>query len=179
MPNKIQIKISLYYIKPIIWRRIVVSENITFKELHETIQVAMGWRNVHLFSFNLDGKYVRMPFEDNDVINAATTKLKGVFNKKNASLTYQYDFGDSWDHQLLIEKVEPIKPTEKLPKCLGGERNCPPEDCGSFPGYENLVEIMKDKKHPEYKEMVSWLGGVYNPEKFSLAAINKRLVKMS
>jgi len=159
---------------------VLVREDITFKELHETIQVAMGWHNAHLYSFNLDGKFLGIPADDDDYLtDASSLKLTGNFDKENASLTYQYDFGDSWDHQLLIEKVEPIKPKEKLPKCLDGERNCPPEDCGSFPGYENLVEIMKDKKHPEYKEMVSWLGGVYNPEKFSLAAINKKLAKMS
>jgi len=176
MPNKLQIKISLHYIKPSIWRSVIVRDDITFKDLHDTIQAAMGWHNAHLFSFYMGGKSVGIPFDgDDDVIDASSIKLTGNFDKEKANLNYQYDFGDSWDHQLIIEKVEPIKPKEKLPKCLAGERNCPPEDCGGFPGYENLVEIMKDKKHSEHKEMVGWLGEVFKPEKFSLAAANKRL----
>ena len=104
------------------------------------------------------------------------TKINQLIKSEKQKFTYVYDFGDSWEHTVTVEKIIEKDQSKKYPICLEGERACPPEDCGSVPGYYNLMKIRKNKKHPEYKGLiVEWLGEDYDPELFVVDWVNARL----
>ncbi|MFH1170409.1 MAG: plasmid pRiA4b ORF-3 family protein [Candidatus Vogelbacteria bacterium] len=177
-----QFKISLNYSKPLIWRRIQVPATYTFWELHCAIQDAMGWSGGHLHGFMFANKKnnwqtinIMIPSPDNDefmdrIVDERTAKVADYFEKISKQCKYEYDFGDGWVHTILLEKVVPIVSGEKYPKCLAGKRACPPDDCGGIGGYERLIDILKQPKHPEHKETMEWLGLDFpndlNPEHF-------------
>jgi hypothetical protein len=180
MVNILQIKVTIDGITPKIWRRFLVKDNISFDELHNVIQTVMGWGNYHLYAFYLGKEEIGIPdtdFRDN-LLNAKKIKLKDKLSIKQ-KFGYVYDFGDNWEHILSVEKVMDNKDVTMAPTCLGGERAGPPEDCGSYPGYYELMKIKKNKKHPEYKErIVEWLGKDFDFEYFNLEEINKQLLKL-
>lgn len=180
MHQIIQLKITLEHTQPAIWRRILVKNNITMLELHHINQAAMGWENCHLFEFNANGYKIGLPDKEfgPDVIEAVRVKLNDLLSEKGDTIEYLYDFGDSWEHQIKAEKFLPEDKTLKYPLCTDGELACPPEDCGGFPGFYNMLEILKNPKHREYKEMREWVGKKYNPEYFNLEAVNKELAKL-
>ncbi|MBW6484102.1 MAG: plasmid pRiA4b ORF-3 family protein [Vicingaceae bacterium] len=89
-----------------------------------------------------------------------------------------YDFGDSWKHLIKVENFLQKEKNVKYPICIDGELNCPPEDCGGVWGFYELLETIKNKKHPEHEEMLEWLGGQYDEEYFDKELVNKRLLKL-
>lgn len=95
-----------------------------------------------------------------------------------SKISYVYDFGDGWDHQVLVEKLLDRQPGTKYPRCIGGRRAAPPEDCGGIGGYEELLETLADPTHPEHAEMLEWLG-LDNAERFDPAAFDKQAVTES
>jgi Plasmid pRiA4b ORF-3-like protein len=105
-------------------------------------------------------------------------RLSELLNQRGAKANYTYDFGDSWEHSIRVEKVLPAKPGVVVPQCTGGELNAPPEDCGGLPGYYNLLEAILDPEHDQHEELLDWIGGSFDPEFFSADAINQRLDKM-
>jgi len=161
-----QFKIQLNGIKkPPVWRRINVPSNYSFYELHMIIQEAFGWWNSHLFQFSKNGfeskTVITEIYEDHDPgfteqLEAAGVKLSDVFKFEKQKFIYIYDFGDSWEHTITLEKILPEKSRD--PSLLAGKGKCPPEDCGGVWGYEGFKEIMADKKHPEYAEYAEWCG---------------------
>ncbi len=173
----IEMKISLDGIEPEIWRKFVVESSITLDDLHEIIQVVMGWENAHLYGFHINGVEYQPADDDfeNDAEDTKGMKLSQLKLEKITKIRYIYDFGDSWEHTIKINKI--YKPEEELltPTCIDGARNCPPEDCGSVPGYEDIVEAMKKPTSKRAKEFIEWLGEKYDPEEFDLKKINKRL----
>ncbi|MDC0584651.1 plasmid pRiA4b ORF-3 family protein [Bacteroidales bacterium] len=181
MTNKVyEIKVSLKNIEPEIWRTFKINGKSSFYELHAVIQLVMGWYDSHLFEF--ENKNYRIGESDPDFDAEYESKLteadditvEEVLIRKGSSINYLYDFGDHWEHQIKV--VDIIKNEIILyPVCTGGKRNCPPEDCGGIGGYEHLLGIVKNKKHPEYSEMMEWLGGEYDPEQFEIDIINKSL----
>jgi hypothetical protein len=88
------------------------------------------------------------------------------FDRPGATARYEYDFGDGWQHEVTLEAIVPAQAGRRYPICLAGERACPPEDCGGVPGYENLLEVMRDPEHEEYESMLQWVGGRFTPERF-------------
>lgn len=184
--NAVQIKVVLKNSKPPIWRRILVNSSITFEELHYTIQIAMGWGIFHLYEFAVDDYRIGVVndemedygFGSSDIIDSADITLKEVLAKDYKKIIYEYDFGDGWIHNLEIEKILPLDEKSYYPVCLTGSRNCPPEDCGGIPGFYNLLEIIGNKWHPEYEEMMDWLGGSYDPSEFDLEETNLFLTEI-
>lgn len=177
MTQTFQLKITLEGISPKIWRRFLVKYNITFQKLHDIVQTVMGWGNYHLYAFYVGKEKIGLPDPnfDNEQLNAKKIKIKDKLSVK-LKFGYVYDFGDNWEHMLTVEKILDDKGT-LVPVCLGGERASPPEDCGSIPGYYELMRIKKNKKHPEYKErIVEWLGEDFDFEKFNLNEVNKELL---
>ncbi|SRR5579883_3068357 len=175
-----QLKITLKDIRPPIWRRIQVRSDATLAQLHWAIQISMGWTNSHLHSFNIqDTEYgVPMPefdFDDMEVRDERTVKLSKVIPKEKFKFSYLYDFGDSWEHEILVEKVLEFDPTFDYPNCITGKRACPPEDCGGVWGYRNFLEVIQDPDHPEHEEMLEWVGGFFDPEDPDLEDVNPRL----
>jgi len=161
-----QFKIHLKGIKkPPVWRRVTVPSSYNFYNLHLIIQETFGWWNSHLFQFSENGfgspQVITEIYEDHDPgfekqFEAAEVKLTDVFKYEKQKFIYIYDFGDSWEHVLTLEKILPDK--SKSPSLLDGKGKCPPEDCGGVWGYEGFKEIMADKKHPEYEEYAEWVG---------------------
>jgi hypothetical protein len=174
-----QLKITLRDIKPPIWRRILVAPEIKLNKLHDVLQIVMGWTNSHLHQFDTPLGYFADPdFELEEVESSKKITLQSVLSGPKSHIRYQYDLGDSWDHQIVLEKVveldEPV-----FARCLTGARACPPEDCGGIWGYDNLLEILKNPKHPEYKDMSEWIPPGFAPEAFDAEAINKQLARLA
>jgi len=176
-----QLKVSLKEISPAIWRRFQVTDDITLLKLHRILQVLMGWEDYHLHVFEIGGVDYSMPYPDEvdldemDMISEKRVKLSQLHLAEKSRFLYEYDLGDSWIHEILVEKILPPDPKVKYPVCIAGERSSPPEDCGGVWGYEEFVEAICDPDHPEHEEYLDWVGGNFDSEKFDLEAINREL----
>jgi hypothetical protein len=182
VPNDIyQLKVTLRYTRPPIWRRLLVPAGLTLADFHDVLQEAMGWDNSHLHEFRIGPKRFGKSDPSDRLMgldpigNERTTHLFMVLGKVGAKATYTYDFGDSWEHAIVVEKVLPPEPGVPYPVCLGGKLHGPPEDCGGIPGYYNLLEAIRDPNHPEHEELLDWVGGEFDPEEFSVDDVNCRL----
>ena len=183
MPNILQLKITLRDIEPKIWRKFLVSDSLTFNELHEIIQKIMGWENYHLYEFKFKNIRIIPPDEgylEENELDPEKIIVYEHLNKEKQKGEYIYDFGDTWEHEIIIEKIVPekIKDVDNHPKCIDGERACPPEDCGGTGGYEKILEVLKtgkDQWGENVQELKEWLGE-WNPEEFDIDKINKKLV---
>ncbi len=173
-----QLKITLKDIKPPVWRRVLVPD-CSLERLHEVIQAAMGWENYHLYDFEVGGRHYTDPrgMDDLDMGDAGKVKLSGVAPEGKAKLRYTYDFGDDWQHEVLVEKVVPPEDGQKYPVCIAGKRACPPEDCGGPWGYMEFAEAIKDPSHERHGEFIEWRGE-FDPEAFDPEAVNKELRRM-
>jgi Plasmid pRiA4b ORF-3-like protein len=174
-----QLKVTLKDIKPPIWRRLLVSD-CSLTRLHEVLQVAMGWENYHLYSFEVGGTSYTDPrgAADLDMEDAGRAKLSEVLLKEKAKLRYTYDFGDNWEHEVVVEKILPPGEGPKNPGCLDGKRACPPEDVGGPWGYQDFLEAISDPGHEQHEELMEWSGGDFDPEAFDLQAVNKGLRRL-
>jgi hypothetical protein len=172
-----QLKITLEGSKPSIWRRIQVRAGTTLPQLHHTIQTAMGWTDSHLHQFIIGGVEYGLPDPDfeEDVRPEQRVKLEQVVTAEKDRFVYEYDFGDSWIHDIVLEKILPPERDVHYPRCLDGKRAGPPEDVGGIWGYAEFLEAIRDTNHPEHEEMLEWCGGEFDPEAFSLDEINQAL----
>ena len=176
-----QLRIALKEIAPDVWRRLLVPGNVTLARLHKIFQIAMGWENYHLYLFTIGREcYGEGVGEWSDfgqrVDNAKRVTLEDVAASKGLRFVYEYDMGDGWEHEVRIEAIQ--EGTAGKVRCLEGERSCPPEDCGGPYGYEELLEIILDPKHPEYVDKREWLGEGFNPEEFDLDRVNRQLGRL-
>lgn len=171
-----QLKVTLKGSKPPIWRRIQVSGDDSLGKLHAILQIAMGWYGCHLHMFEIHGKEYGEPNRDLelDFNDERKTKLHQILKDKDA-FVYQYDFGDDWMHQVVVEKIVPKEKGTQYPVCVAGGRACPPEDCGGIWGYKDFLEAIENPKHPEHENMIEWVGGRFDPEAFNLESINNVL----
>ena len=173
-----RLKITLADAKPAIWRRIEVPD-LTLGELHSVLQVVMGWDDSHMHQFIVGKTYYGQATPDDldlEVEDEDGIRISQVFpEKKRARIAYEYDFGDSWLHDIVLEKTLDPEPKVKYPRCIDGARACPPEDCGGIGGYAEFLEAISDPKHPDHRDMKEWIGGKFDPEKFSVDAVNKEL----
>jgi len=172
-----QIKVTLLGSEPPIWRRIHVTNDTSLQKFHKILQAAMGWTNSHLHQFIIGGKYFAEPDPEYDpeVENEKLMRLSQVVSGVNDRSIYEYDFGDNWEHEVLIEKILPVNEETHYPVCLAGQRACPPEDCGGIQGYNRFLEAIQNSSHPQHDEMLEWAGGSFDPEDFNLNEINQRI----
>ena len=179
MPRTIyQIKVTLNDSKPPIWRRFLVEDKTTLLKLHDILQIVMGWTNSHLHHFIIDGEFYSEPFDDEfgvETKDSSRYKLNQFVGRDGFKFRYEYDFGDSWLHDLVVEKILPAEKGARYPVCVAGKRACPPEDVGSIPGYEDFLKAISNPKHPEHEQMLEWVGGDFDSEKFSVDEVNKAL----
>ena len=173
----IQMKISLDDIRPEIWRRFLVDSSISLDKFHDIIQEIMGWTNSHLYGFIIDGVDYSLPDDEfeSDSEDTRGTTLKELGLRPKQEIKYTYDYGDDWEHTITVEKISEDDMKMKSAYCIEGARNCPPEDCGSIPGYEDIVEAMKKPNSKQAKGYIEWLGGSYDPEKLEIDEINDAL----
>lgn len=177
MTQTYQLKITLRGTKPPIWRRLLVPGSLNLERLHRVIQDAMGWENSHLHSFEVHGAEFGAADSDEwggDVKAENQHTLERLLRVKDR-FTYRYDFGDGWEHQIVVEKITPGEPA--APSVIAGARACPPEDCGGIWGYEELVAALADKRHPRHAALAEWAPPDWTPERFDLAAADKRVAK--
>lgn len=172
-----QLKVTLRDSKPPIWRRIQVRGSTTLGRLHYIIQVVMGWTDSHLHQFIVHDQYYSVPNADwdEDVKNEQHVKVEQLVSEAKDRFVYEYDFGDDWLHDIVVEKVLAPEPGIHYPRCLTGKRACPPEDIGGVWGYAEFLEAIRDASHPQHEALTEWIGGVFDPEEFDVAEINGQL----
>jgi len=180
MKDIIQLKITLQGTNPPIWRRVLVEKETSFFMLHYIIQFAMGWDNSHLFEFEVKGTRIGEPEESDgyrgdEVLEASEVILGSMVNDARIKFDYIYDFGDSWEHVIKVEKFLVRNETMKYPTCIDGELACPPDDCGGVWGYYQMLKVIQDKKHPDYEETIGWFGENFDAEHFDKNDVNEKL----
>ncbi len=175
-----QFRIELLDIEPMIWRRIQVPAEYSFWDLHVAIQDSMGWLDYHLHEYRVKRPHGRKVVEigipdtetDRNVLPGWEVPISAYFVEPGVVAAYDYDFGDGWQHNILLEGILLREHSAKYPLCVAGERACPPEDCSGIPGYERLLSAISKPRTDEYKDMVAWLKGhaknyfPYQPDHF-------------
>jgi Plasmid pRiA4b ORF-3-like protein len=170
-----QLKITLQNIEPPIWRRVLVPRELTLFELHHVIQIAMGWGDSHLHDFTIKRQRYVFPHPDDfdDSIDEREILLCDVVRSRS-KFVYQYDFGDGWDHDILVEKV--VRDADAPgPTCVDGARACPPEDSGGPWGYQQKLEAIANPDDEESEELREWMDPDFDAELFNVDSVNKEL----
>jgi hypothetical protein len=158
----------------ICWRRFIVPANTTLDRLHEILQPIMGWHDGHMHGWRIGDRFC-MPDElcDNGELPESKQVLSEIAPKKDSKFIYIYDFGDSWEHEIVVENTDYSNPDWPYPICcIDGAMACPPEDCGGVPGYYDLCEAMQYKNHPDHDDLVEWHGGIYIPYFWDMEEVN-------
>ena len=176
-----QFRVTLKGIEPEVWRRIVVPAKYSFWDLHVAIQDAMGWLDYHLHAFRIHNRdtgeadQIGIPgdsFQDDDpFLPGWAIPIVQYFREPGDRADYEYDFGDGWEHEVVLEETAARSLRKRYPVCLTGARACPPEDCGGVHGYEEMLAVLRDPSHEEHESMVQWVGGKYDPAAFSPAKV--------
>ncbi|NLE77973.1 MAG: plasmid pRiA4b ORF-3 family protein [Rhodococcus sp.] len=167
---------SLRDVEPEVWRRIVVRSEMPLRKLSLALERAMGWEGYHLHLFDVAGVLFGEPDEDADyMIHENAAAVKHLLPRVGASLRWDYDFGDGWEHDVVVEAIESAVDGKRYPVCLDGARACPPEDCGGTSGYERLLAALADPNDPEHERLVEWAPDGFDPQVFDLVAANRRL----
>jgi hypothetical protein len=178
IPTEIyQLKVTLLGTSPPIWRRLLVPSNVILAELHNILQAAMGWDGSHMHEFsvgkrrfgrpNPEDRYSGMPVAENE----RSVRLS-IIGKIGSTIHYTYDFGDGWEHDIVLEKKLPEDPNMTYPLCTDGQLACPPDDCGGIPGFYDLVEALSDTEHERHQEILDWIGE-FDPQAFSVDDVNR------
>jgi hypothetical protein len=180
-----QLKMTLKWSDPPIWRRVVVRSDMPLHRLHGVIQRVMGWTDSHLHQFIVGNKYYGTPDPEmmafgfgSQILSEKRYTIADLAPAVKRSFVYEYDFGDGWEHKIVVEKILPPDPEFQHPVCLAGANNCPPEDCGGIGGYSELIEILADPRHPEHESKKEWLGYDFDPARFSLEIANDVLRRL-
>jgi len=175
-----QIKISLCSSDPLIWRRILIPSSVLLSDLHIVIQNCMGWQNYHLHQYIKEGNLYSENsgddlWEEMDTIDYNGMKLSDLLHNESDSMIYEYDFGDGWKHNLIVERVLPLDEGVNYPICTAGEMHCPPEDCGGMHGYYDMLDVLKDPHHEDYNGYITWLQDPFDPAAFDIDRVNARI----
>lgn len=178
--NVLQFKITLNETDPPIWRRIQVPDSYTFYDLHVAIQDGMGWMDSHLHDFRIVprrafnlGIRIECPFAIEEIEEKApllTTEIRvsDFLDEPGDRSLYDYDYGDGWEHDVVLEGIISKDPDRPYPLCLAGELACPPEDCGGIPGYYDCIKALKARDNSE--GLLDWLGS-WRPDRFDPAEV--------
>lgn len=181
--NIYQIQIALKDSKPKIWRRILIPSDLLLWDFHKVIQTTMGWTNSHLHQFIKDGIFYQVKYphddmwEEMDNVDYKKKKIRisDLLIAEKDKIIYEYDFGDGWNHDIILEKILPFDNKIKHPICLTGKMNCPPEDSGGIYGYYDMLKVLKQPDHEEYENYLEWLGEEFDPEYFDIESVNSLL----
>ena len=173
----VEIDIVLRGVRPPVRRTVQVPGGMTLSDLHDVVQVAMGWTDSHLHEFDVGGLRYGVPdpdWPDGDLRDDAKAVLSRLVGE-GERLDYVYDFGDGWEHRLTVTAVLRPEPGVRYPRCIRGRRACPPEDVGGPGGYEEFCAVMADPAHPDHAERAEWHGGAFDPARFDLAETDAEL----
>ncbi|MFQ5973697.1 MAG: plasmid pRiA4b ORF-3 family protein [Alphaproteobacteria bacterium] len=175
-----QLKVTIENIRPPVWRRLQVPGDITLGSLHDVLQTAFGWTDSHLHQFVIGDTYFAVPDPEDAgwgprARDERRARLTDVIRRGAKRFVYEYDFGDGWEHEIIVEEILAPETGTAYPRCLVGRRACPPEDCGGPWGYAELLETIRNPQHPDHVEMRDWVGEEFDPEHFDLDAVNAQL----
>lgn len=171
-----QLKISLKGLLPPIWRKLQVRGDVNLHDLHQTLQVVMGWGNYHRYQFMIEGTRYGQPDPADPALKPAhEVTLSQVISAEGSKFIYLYDPADDWQHVVKVERIVPPEPGIYYPLCLAGKRACPPEESGGIWEYTNLLDILANPRHPEYHELVEQFGFEFDSEVFDVTRINRAL----
>ena len=179
-----QFKVTLSGVsRPPVWRRVLVPADFTLGDLHEVIQQAMGWDDYHMHLFSVGGQEYGSPDPELGHASDRNVLLSQLLTSPGDRLCYTYDFGDGWEHNIVLEETRTAVPEETYPSCVAGKGACPPEDCGGAWGYSELKEILADPSHEDHQDMLQWLGldagEDFDPKEFSVTEVNARLTSLA
>lgn len=172
----VECTIELREVQPQAWRRLLVPASVRLDKLHRMFQAAMGWEDCHLHAFEIRGERYGMQFDgypEGELDEKASTVVSAIGT--NERFLYEYDFGDSWEHEVTVHRVTRMAKGLKFAVCLHGANACPPEDVGGSWGYEHLLAVLADPSHEEHQHLSEWVGGTFDPSEFDLALVNARL----
>jgi hypothetical protein len=165
----VKLKVTLTGMRPPVWRRLLLPAAMTLRDLHDAIQASMGWEDAHLHDFDVAGEHYGDPTTTDDVVNEARLTLAEIRRAGIERFTYTYDFGDDWEHRIVVEGAVPRVEGQRYPACVAGKRACPPEDCGGPYGYAHFLAARADPSHPDHQEMSGWVDEDFDPDWFSVA----------
>ena len=185
-PCLITLRIELVGTTPLVWRRITLDGRSSFAALHHVIQAAMGWHDAHLHQFRINNRYIGVPDPESDAPEWHTEDERKVFLNRvltdDAVFTYLYDFGDGWEHRLLVEECDDsddLRFGDGDAWVDAGERACPPEDCGGVGGFQDFLEKLEDEPYSdESKDLRKWAGLDYDPARFDRQAANAAIKRL-
>lgn len=172
----LELKVALFDIEPEIWRRVQVPEFVSLLSFHRTLQTVMGWENRHLHEFVAREQSYGEPDRERPLWkDHRSTRLGRLLREPGDQMTYRYDFGDGWDHRIVLERVLAAEPQARYPRVTAGARACPPEDCRGEAGYAHLLAVLRNPRHRQHRDLLAWVGGAFDSEAFDPAAINRAL----
>jgi Plasmid pRiA4b ORF-3-like protein len=177
-PKVYELQVELEDIEPLIWRRILVPAAIMLPELHDLLQLVMGWTNSHLHSFEIGDRAFSSAgadLEELQMLNERKYALEAVLGDSIREFVYEYDPGDSWRHRIKVQSIAKPNTDWSYPLCVAGARAAPPDDVGGVSGYEEFLSAINNPKHEEHDSMLVWIGGAFDPEGFDLNEINRTL----
>ena len=162
------------------WRRILVPGGAKLSKLHDMFQAAMGWTNSHLHSFSIDGKLYGTHIDDypEDELDETEYTVSFALRGSLRRFSYEYDFGDSWSHEVVVEDISWTPHVLKHGVCLDGGGACPPEDVGGTGGYEEFLEALANPLHEEHDNYLVWVGYKFDSSEFNVAAANAALQRV-
>jgi hypothetical protein len=176
------VRIELRHTDPLIWRQVEVPTSITLKVLHDIIQATMGWFDYHLWEFTIGKQKYGLPMDDawgtKPSLAAGKVRLRDVLKPRKTIIDYTYDFGDCWEHRLIVTDVRAGQAGVSFPRYIGGEKNGPPEDCGGIPGFYELLEAITDPSHSSHADAKQWAGD-YDPDTFDALPIKYALGRIA
>lgn len=174
------LRITLLGVQPPIWRRVAVAANTSLPRLHRVLQAAMGWEDYHLHLFRVGRDHYGVPDPefDDKTLDERTKRLRDLVHSYGDAFMYDYDFGDGWRHLVELEFVMERKEGELVPRCIEGERACPPEDVGGIRGYEEFLRVIRDPHDEEHERMLEWAGERFDPERFDLEEAEARMGRL-
>ena len=170
----LQLRITLADVAdPPVWRRVLLPSAYPLDRVHRVIQATMGWQNYHLHAFRLGDETYAAPDPDDELGYLDETKFRfGDLVAGVDRIDYEYDFGDGWEHTLVVEARAVAQDGAVYPACVAGEGACPPEDCGGSPGFAEFKAALAGPPSTERDELLEWAGGDYDPGRFDLSAAN-------
>ena len=155
----VQIKIKLLGVsKPPVWRRLQLRADTRLDHLHDIIVAAFGWQDYHMHVFTSGPEKFGMPDPELGHADERQISLGELIGGIGDRLRYTYDFGDDWEHEIVVEDLLDADPDTHYPLLAAAKGACPPEDCGGPWGYAELKDILADASHDQHQEMLDWLG---------------------
>jgi Plasmid pRiA4b ORF-3-like protein len=179
-----RLRIELLHLEPRIWRSVEVSLTTNLRSLHEIVQAVMPWENYHLYQFLVGGRVYGEPVPEDAIWGHKVYQAKGMrlgtlIDRGVTEFLYTYDFGDDWQHRVLIEHVVAADPDTDYPLFIAGERTAPPEDVGGPSGFMDFIEAIANRRHAQHKDILRWYGGPFNPVDFGAEGIADTLRKIA